>query len=97
MVEAAQAAGRTKETYLGQQFRRLAARRGKKKAAVAVAHSLLVIIYHLLKDGTEYQDLGVHYFAERDRQAAQRWLVRRLETLGYTVSVEPAPGASPAA
>ena len=97
LVEAAQAAGRTKETYLGQQFRHLAARRGKKKAAVAVAHSLLVIIYHLLKDGTEYQDLGVHYFAERDRQAAQRWLVRRLETLGYTVSVEPAPGASTAA
>lgn len=58
LVEAAQAAGRSKRTYLGAQFRRLAARRGKKKAAVAVGHSILIIVYHLLTEGTSYQDLG---------------------------------------
>ena len=67
LVEAAQAAGRSKRTYLGAQFRRLAARRGKKKAAVAVGHTILVIAYHLLTEGTAYQDLGPQYFDERDR------------------------------
>ena len=89
LVEAAQAAGRTK-TYLGAQYHRLAARRGRKKAAVAVAHSLLVIVYHLLARGTVYQDLGVGYFEERDRRRAERRLVGRLEALGYKVTLEPA-------
>ncbi len=90
LVEAAQAAGRTKRTYLGAQFRRLAARRGKKKAAVAVGHTILTIVYHLLTEGTSYQDLGVQYFDERDRQRVERRLVHRLEALGYTVALEPA-------
>jgi hypothetical protein len=89
LIEAAQAAGRTRGTYLAAQYHRLAARRGKNKAAVAVGHSLLVIIYHLLRDGTLYQDLGPGYFDERDRQATQRRLVRRLEGLGYRVALEP--------
>lgn len=89
LVEAAHAAGHTKQTYLGAQFRRLAARRGKKRAAVAVGHSILVIAYHILTEGTVYQDLGAQYFDQRARQEVERRLVRRLEALGYTVALEP--------
>lgn len=89
LVQAAHAAGRTKGTYLQAQYRRLAARRGKSRAAVAVGHSILVIIYHLLRDGTVYEDLGPQYFVQRDRQGAERRLVRQLEGLGYTVTLEP--------
>jgi transposase len=89
LVQAAHAAGRTKGTYLQAQYRRLAARRGKSRAAVAVGHTILVIIYHLLQDGTVYEDLGPHYFVERDRQGAERRLVRQLEGLGYIVTLEP--------
>jgi hypothetical protein len=88
LVEAAQAAGRTKHTYLGAQYRRLAGRRGKKRAAVAVGHSILVIIYHLLTEERDYQDLGGQCFDERDRQRVERRLVQRLERLGYTVTLE---------
>jgi len=94
LVEAGQAAARTKETYLAAQYRRLAARRGAKRAAVAVAHSLLVMVYALLTQPTGYHELGGHYFDERDRQAVERRLVHRLEALGYTVSLAP---TSPAA
>jgi transposase len=94
LVEAGQAAARTKETYLAAQYRRLAARRGAKRAAVAVAHSLLVMVYALLTQPTRYHELGGHYFDERDRQAVERRLVHRLEALGYTVSLAP---TSPAA
>jgi transposase len=89
LVQAAHAAGRTKGTYLQAQYRRLAARRGKSRAAVAVGHTILVIIYHLLRDGTVYEDLGPHYFVQRDRQGTERRLVRQLEGLGYSVTLEP--------
>jgi hypothetical protein len=89
LVEAAHAAGRT-QTYLGARFRRLAARKGRKKAAVAVAHAILRIVYYLLTRQTVYQDLGVSYLDQRDRQAVERRAVRRLESLGYTVSLAPA-------
>ncbi|HET8683664.1 MAG TPA: IS110 family transposase [Micromonosporaceae bacterium] len=88
LTEAAQAAGRSHGTYLGAQYRRLAARRGKKKAAVAVGHSILVIAYHLLKDGTTYRDLGAQYFDARDQHSVERRLVRRLEALGNKVTIE---------
>ena len=94
LTEAAQAAAKTKGTYLAAQYRRLAARRGKHKAAVAVAHTILVIAYHLLKDGHGYEDLGGNYFDERDRQFVERRLVRRLEGLGYRVSLEPVTPAA---
>jgi transposase len=90
LVQAAHAAARTKGTYLAAQYRRLAARRGRAKAAVAVAHSILVIAYHVLLDGTAYGDLGGNYFDQRDRQAVERRLVHRLQGLGYTVSLIPA-------
>ena len=89
LVQAAHAAGHTKHTDLGAQCRRLAARRGKERAAVAVGHTILVIVYHLLTEGTVYHDLGPHYFDQRARQATERRLVRRLEALGYKVALEP--------
>jgi transposase len=87
LVEAARAVMRTK-TYLGAQYRRLAARRGSKKAAVAVAHSILTIVYHLLLDGHAYDELGDSYFDQRQHQSVSRRLVQRLERLGYTVHLE---------
>ena len=89
LVQAAHAAGHSKNTYLGAQFRRLAARRGKKRAAVAVGHSILVITYNMIKHGTTYSDLGGNYFDLRDRQALERRLVNRLKALGYEVTLEP--------
>jgi transposase len=90
LIEAAHAAARTQGTYLAAQYRRLAARRGTKKAAVAVGHSILVSAYHLLRDGESYHDLGGHSFDERDRQAVERRLIRRLEALGHKVTLAPA-------
>ena len=90
LVEAGRAAARTKRSYLGAQYRRLAARRGAKRAAVAVGHTILSIAHHLLRHGTAYQDLGVTYFDDRDRFTVERRLVHRLETLGYAVTLQPA-------
>ena len=89
LVEAAHAAGRTRNTYLSAQYRRLASRRGKKRAAVAVGHTILVITYHLLQRSCGYEELGGDYFDKRDRQGVERRLVRRLEGLGYKVSLDP--------
>jgi transposase len=88
LVEAAQAAGRAKDTRLQALFQRLAQRRGRKRAAVAVAHHLLIIVYYLLERGETYRELGSTYMTAADtvRQAAR--LQRRLEQLGYRVTVE---------
>jgi transposase len=88
LVEAAKAARRTRGTYLGAQYHRLAARRGPNKAAIAVAHSILIIAYHLLQDGGTYDDLGPDFFDRRDQVALERRLVHRLEALGNKVTVE---------
>ncbi len=90
LVQAAHAGARKEGTDLGAPYRRLAARRGKGRAAGAVGHTILVIAYHLLRDGTEDHDLGPRDFDERDRRAVARRLVHRLEGLGYRVSPEPA-------
>ena len=91
LVEAARSAGRTK-TYLGAQYRRLSRRIGANRAAMAVAHSIAVIIHHIIKikKGQTFVDLGHNYFQERDREAITRRAVRRLETLGHKVTLEPA-------
>ena len=89
LVQVAHAAGRKRGTYLEAQYRRLAARRGKSRAAVAVGHSILVILYHVIRDVTVYDDLGPQYFIEREREGAERRLVRQLEGMGYTVTLEP--------
>jgi transposase len=88
LIEAAQAAGRSRGTYLGAQYHRLAARRGKKKALVAVGHTILVIAYHLLTEQTEYRDLGPLHFDQRDEPRVTRRLVNRLQALGYTVTLD---------
>ena len=90
LVEAARSAARTKGTYLSAQYHRLAARRGDKRAILAVAHTILVTIYHLLRDGTIFHDLGGNYFDQRDQQATLRRAVRRIERLGYKVALEAA-------
>jgi transposase len=90
LVEAAHGAAHTKDTYLAAQYRRLAARRGAKKAEFALAHTILVILYHVLKRKQPYQDLGPNYFDERDKIAVQRRLVKRLERLGFTVQLQSA-------
>ena len=90
LVEAAHAAAHSKNTYLSAQYRRIAARRGAKVALIAVGHSLLTIIYQMLSEQQPYADLGGTYFDEQDRQGTQKRLVRRLEKLGYQVSISAA-------
>lgn len=91
LVEAAQAAGRSKNTYLAAHYARIRGRRGPKKAAVAVGHSILVIAWHLLSTGQPYTDLGGDYFDKRRTSTAhQRRLVAQLEAMGNKVTLEPA-------
>lgn len=89
LIEVAHGAAHTKEKYIQAQYRRLAARRGKQRAAVAVGHSLLVTGYYLITWQDIYQDLGANYFDERDREAVKRRAVRRLEKLGFQVQLKP--------
>jgi transposase len=93
LVEAAQAAGKT-DTYLGEKFRRIARRRGKKRAAVAVARTILIIVYHMIRDGTEYVERGTAYFDQLNPQSTQQWLTKRLERLGFKVILEPLAAAA---
>lgn len=97
LVEAAWGASPTKDTYLSAQYRRLAARRGRKKATFALGHSILVSAYHILSTRTPYADLGGTYFDERARTSIEHRLIRRLERLGLKVSVEPLTPATGAA
>jgi hypothetical protein len=94
LIESAWAAARTRRTYLGAQYARLARKRGTKKAVVAVAHSLLVIVYHMLRDGTDYAELGVTHFDRLAQTRLTRYHVRRLEDLGHKVTIEPVPNAA---
>jgi transposase len=94
LTEAAWAASRSKKTYLAAQYHRLAGRRGKKRALVAVAHSLLVIFYHMLKNPVEYRDLGGDYFDHLNPERLRRYLVKRLQGLGYEVTIRPKEGAA---
>jgi transposase len=89
LTEAAQAAGRVKGSYLGTLYRRLAARRGKKRAIIAVAHALLVIIWHLLTSDQPYRDLGPDHFDRLAPDDVDRRMIRRLERRGYTVTRDP--------
>lgn len=91
LVEASWAASRSKDTYLSAQFHRLKARRGAKRAAVAVAHSILTIVYHLLADPeAAFHELGGDYFQKQNQGAYKRRAVKQLEKLGYQVSLTPA-------
>jgi transposase len=90
LVEAANAAARAKGTYLREKFFRLKARRGHKRAAMAVAHKILVAAYHMLADQVSYNDLGDAYLDQLSKRSLTRNLVRRLERLGYSVKLQEA-------
>jgi transposase len=90
LVEAGWAAARSRDTYLATQYRRLAARRGPKRAVLALGHTILVTVYHLLVTGRPYDDLGADYFDRRNREASLRRAVARIERLGYIVTVQAA-------
>jgi transposase len=86
LVEAARAAARTMNTYLSSQYRRIAANR----AAVAVAHSILTITYHLLKRKQTYVELGANYYEQRQCERVVKQAIRKLETLSFKIAVEAA-------
>ena len=86
LTEAARSLARS-QTYLGAQYRRIAHRRGGKRAAIAVAHSILIISYYLIRDDTTYHDLGPNYFDERDKEKVIRRCAQRIEHLGKKVTI----------
>jgi len=91
LIQAANAASRTKDSYLRAQYQRLAGRRGRKRAIVAVAHSILVIAYHLISRKEPYRELGGDYFDKRRPEATANRLIMRLQRLGFQVSVRVSP------
>ncbi|MBE0067859.1 transposase, partial [Thermoanaerobacterium thermosaccharolyticum] len=88
LVEAARAAAHTKDTYLSAQYHHIAARRGANRAAVAVAHSILTIVYYLLKRKEAYSDLGINYYEKRKKEAIVKQSIKKLEALGLKVTVD---------
>jgi transposase len=93
LEESALAAVRSKDTYLAAQYQRLRPRRGHKKALGAVKHSILCAAWHMLSTGELYNDLGGDYFQKRDPERTVKRLVRQLETLGHTVTLQEAVAA----
>ena len=89
LLQAAQVVSRQKTGYLQAFYHRIAARRGKKRAITALAHRILVILYHLLRDGVLYEEKGEVFLEERDREMMQKRLVRQLERLGHQVTLQP--------
>ena len=96
LTQAAQSAARQKNGYLSALYHRLAGRRGKKRTTMAVAHSILVIAYHIIQRREPYQDLGGNYFDERQKVSTANRLTRRLEKLGYHITITP-PAITPLA
>jgi transposase len=94
LTQLAHAAARTKGTYLSALYQRLAARRGKKRAMIAVAHSMVVSAFHMLSRHEPYQELGSNYFDEQRRHQLVHRLTRRLEHLGYRVNLELGPATA---
>jgi transposase len=88
LIESARAAARTRDTYLNAQYRRVRARRGANRASLAVAHSLLVAVWHMLQTGETYHDPGGDYYTRRDPARTTRRLVAQLERLGHTVTLQ---------
>jgi transposase len=89
LCQGAWAVSSKKNNYLSALYRRLAVRRGSKRATIAVAHKLLVIAYYILRDGTCYSDLGADYFDRLNPEGLRRRLTKRLEGLGFKVTLEP--------
>ena len=93
LTQLAHAAARTRGTYLSALYQRLAVRRGKKRAIMAVAHSMVVSAFHLLSRHESYHELGAHYFDAHRREHLVDQLTRRIEHLGSRVTLEPVPAA----
>jgi transposase len=91
LAEAAWAASKTKATYLSARYRRLAARRGKKRAAVAVGHTILIMAYHIIKEQCTYKELGADYFDRLNEQFLVKRLTSRINALGYEVDIKKLP------
>ena len=89
LIQCAWCASRTKDSYLQAQYLRLRSRRGAKKAVCAVASSILTVVYHMLKNGTVYQDLGASYFDNRAKDKQALRLISRLKNLGFEVQIKP--------
>lgn len=85
LVQAANAAAKSKDTYLSALYRRIAARRGRKRAIIAVAHAILKIVYHMLTNGTSYKELGADHFDKLNPERIANRLIKRIEKLGYSV------------
>ena len=94
LCQAAWAVTRKKDCYLSAQFKRLAARRGVKRAVMAVAHTMLIIAYHMLKNGRGYYELGGNYLEQIHKDQLQRYYTKRLQALGLMVTVEHLPEAA---
>lgn len=92
LIQAAHAAARVKESYLSDQYHRIAARRGSKRAAVAVGHSILVIAYHMLKKKEAYQDLGRDYYQQKRKEVRVKHHLKELQKLGVTITVDSIAG-----
>lgn len=90
LAEAANAAVHTKDTYLRSQYHRIKLRRGPSRATIAVAHTILIAAYYIIRDGCDYSELGGDYFDRRRPEATARHLIRRLKQLGLVVTVHPA-------
>lgn len=89
LVEVAWAASKTKDTYLRSKYRKLAPRLGKKRALVAIAHKILVSIYHVLKKKEPYQELGQNYLDQLNKGKIAKHLCKRLEDLGFDIAIAP--------
>ncbi|AFM39244.1 transposase [Desulfosporosinus acidiphilus SJ4] len=93
LIECAKSAAHQKNTYLSSQFSRIAARRGKNRAAVAVAHSILTALYYMLKNNTVYKELGADFFDAGRKADIVKKSVKRLQTLGFSVTIEQSSAA----
>ena len=91
LINCAHSAVKVKNSYFAAQYARLSAHRGKKRAYVAVAHSMLIAIYHVLKDGIGYRDLGVNYYNQFNRERKANGMIKRLKALGYEVTIAAVP------
>jgi transposase len=85
LVESAWAASRTKNTFLSSKYKKMVGRRGKKRTIVAIAHTILVIAYHLIKEKKDFIELGANYMDEKKREAQLKYYQKRIEELGAEI------------
>ena len=93
-MEASRAASRKKDSYFREKYHRLASRRGKKRAAVAIGHKILVAAYHIIKEKTKYRELGAEYLDQKQKGQLKKYWVKKLEKLGFQVNLSEDDGDS---